>query len=73
MFAPNPEIIHARGAMAWTTQGYWQDAGCCLRTFMLEKLFGLRQGIHLHVFDAVLRSIHTVGLGSAAQSSHKQA
>lgn len=25
----------------------------CLQTFMQEKLFGQRQGIHLHVFDAV--------------------
>lgn len=44
--------------------GYWQDVGCCLQTFMEEKLFSLRQGIHLHVFDAVIRFNHVLGLGS---------
>lgn len=36
---------------------------------MQEKLFGLRHGIHLHVFDVVLRLIHMLGLRSAVQSS----
>lgn len=54
MFVPDPEIIHARVVMyfmARLTKGYWQDGGCCLQTFMQEKLFGLRQGVHLHVYD----------------------
>lgn len=66
MFVPDPEIIHARVVMyfmARLTKSYWQDGGCCLQTFMQEKLFGLRQGVHLHVYDAVFLSIHMSGWG----------
>lgn len=66
MFVPDPEIIHARVVMyfmARLTKGYWQDVGCCLQTFMQEKLFGLRRGIHPHVCDAVFRLIHMFGRG----------
>ena len=45
----------------------WQNVGCCLRTFMQERLFGPRRGIHLHVFDAALRLVRMSGLGSAVQ------
>lgn len=76
MFVTDPEIIHARVVMyfmAPQTKDYWQDIVCCLQTFMQEKPFGLRQGIHLHVHDAALQLIIALGRGQLSKASLKQA
>lgn len=69
MFGVAQRLYMPREGRAWVTQSYWQDIGCSEQTFMQEKQFGLRQNTHLHVFDAMLRLIHKLGLGSAVQSS----
>lgn len=48
---------------------YWQDAVCCLQTFMQDLVFCLGQVVHLHlpVHDAMFHSIYMQGAGSAAE------